>query len=316
MPKVSFASKDAYEPKLGFQEGWFEIVDAKTQVYQYPANKETGEQSPPFLAAVLVFQRTDEQGNALDEEPQDRALRIEKDLTKMRPGQASSRDDQEPQDMGDELDAEGNCIFTEVGAKVNANSAWNVFCKSLEQAGFKSSLLADGYLPDLIGTKGHAVTSKGEKRQWQGREIEPAYLVVDKLTVKPYEKTAAKKPAGKAASNAGAGNTGAAKPNGAAAASNTAAAGANGAISEDAAEALATELITELAADLSGDTRDQKKLYAMAYSRLVKNKDRDKKLDKSVQDLLKNEEWLAAKGEETGLFTYADGVFTFGEQAA
>lgn len=322
--KVSFATKDAYEPKLGFQEGNFDVTAAKTQVFQYPPNKESGEQSQPFLAAIITFQRTDEKGEPLDEEPQDRVLRIEKDLSRMRPGQADSRDDPDPEDLGDELDTVGNAIFGEEHSKINANTAWSVFVHSLEQRGFKPEILGEGYMPDLVGLRGHATTQKGEKRNIGGREVEPAYLVVDKITHFPYEaKPAApvKKPAGKAAAASAAasaaspvavGQNAGAKPNGTGASGPVAVPSPKATAGSDAAEALATEIVTELAADLAGDKRDSQKFYAMAYARLVRNKGRDRKLDAHVQALLKNQEWLALKGEELSLYTIADGVFEFG----
>ena len=317
--KVSFASKDAYEPKLGFQEGYFEILDAKTQVFQYPPNRDTNEQSPAFLGANITFQRTDEKGDPLDEEPQERILRIDKDLSRMRPGRASERSDPDPEDLGDELDTVGNTVFGEEGSKINANTAFGMFAHSLEERGFKVEILGEAYMPDLIGLRGHATTQRGEKRSIGGREIEPSYLIVDKITRLPYEQAAkapARKPVGKAAAAAagaaeakvvnGAPAPPATKPAAATAAKATAAAAGN-----EEAEALATEIITELSADLAGDKRENQKFYAMAYSRLIKNKERDRKLDAQVILLLKNTDWLAAKGEELSLFTFNGGVFEF-----
>jgi len=316
MPKASFASRDAYEPKLGFQEGNFEVVSACTKVFQYPPNKESGEQFPPFLCAMLMMAKTDEQGNRLDDEPQEKILRIEKDLEKMRPGRADSRDDAEPEDLGAELDTEGNTVFCEEGQKINVNSAFIVFTKSLEEKGFKSEILGAGFLPDLVGTKGHGKTEKGTKRSIGGRDVEPAYFIVDRLLVRPYEKSASgKKPMGKAgaretAAAAVATPAKAGKPNGSAGAAAPPVTAAS-----DDADAVATALLVELSSELAGETREAKKLFAMAYSRLVKDKARDKKLDKPVSDLLKDEDWLAVKAAELELYQIEDGVFTFAAAA-
>lgn len=307
MPKAGFSQTDQYEPKVGFQEGWATVIGAKTQVFQYPPNKETGDQLSPFLAAVLTFQKTDEQGHATEDEPQEKAFRIHKDLSQMRPGQATGRDDDDPTDLGDELDTEGNCIYTD-GAKINVNSAYGTFLRSLETAGVPPAILHAGYMPDLVGLKGHFVTQKGEKRSIGGRDVEPAYLIVDKITTLPGS-VSGKKPAAKATA---ASNKAASKANGVPAVPvNGKPAAAAAAASSDQADELATSLLIELASDLTGETRDLKKLYAMAYSRLVKNKDRDRALDKDVQDLLRNEEWLTAKGAEVGLWSFDNGVFTF-----
>jgi hypothetical protein len=274
MPKASFASKDAYEVKLGIQEGHVEIVDAKTAVYQFPPNKETGDQGAPFLAALITFQLTDANGKHLEDEPSDKVLKIEKDLHKMRPGMASSRDDANPTDQGAELETVGNCIYTE-DAKINNKCGWQVFCKSMEECGFRVDILGAGYLPDLVGTKGHVKTLKGEKTKIDGKEIEPSYLVWDSITARPYEagQTAAKKPAGKATTTAAS----AGKPNGVATSASPsvtpppAPAAANGAPASEAVDEAATNILLELAGELDGDTRDVPRITAMLYSRLMKD---------------------------------------------
>jgi hypothetical protein len=313
MPKVSYATKDLYEPKLGFQEGWFEIVAAETKVFQYPPNRETGKSNgEPFLAAVLMFQRTDEQGAALDEEPQERMIRIEKDLNKMRPGMATSSTDDDPDDMGAEIDATGNCIYTQAGASVNTNTGWANFIKSLEERGFKAEILGQSYLPDLVGTKGHAVTVKGEKRSFEGKDVEPNLLVVDKLTYRPYEGKKGKAPAKTTTAAAKANGVPAAPSKAAAAPAKTAPAAAPPpAPSGEDADSSAAVILAEINGDLDGETREAKKVWALAYARLLKDKDRDKKLDKSVQDLWRDEDWLKSTGESVG-YQYADGVFAFG----
>lgn len=312
MPKASFAAKDGYEPKLGFVEGNFEVMEACTKIFQYPPNKETQEQFPPFLCAMLMMAKTDEKGVRLDEEPLEKILRIEKDLEKMRPGKSTTREDSEPEDMGSELDTEGNTVFCEEGVKINVNSAFLVFTKSLEERGFKSEILGHGFLPDLVGLRGHAKTEKGEKRTYGGKEIEPNYLIVDRiLSPLPYE-SAAKKPAASA---------GKAKAKGPVAVADKAAPGTVAAVaapvaaadSDDAADA-AVGLLAELSGELAGETRDKQKLYAMAYARLMKDKARDKKLDKQIAEYLKSDVWLGEKASDLG-FEFAEGVFTFADAA-
>ena len=63
MPRVSSAPEDAFHFKGSFEEGWGEIVDAKSVVFQYPPQKEAsgnrlaGFQSPPGLFVCLSIQR-------------------------------------------------------------------------------------------------------------------------------------------------------------------------------------------------------------------------------------------------------------------
>lgn len=313
MPKVSSASEDFYEPKLGFQDGWGGVKECRAVVFQYPPNRDSGEQFPEFLAARLLIQKYDDQGNPTDDEPLEKILRIEKDLSRMRPGQAASRDDADPSDLGAELGTEGNAVYGEEGAKINTNSAWAVFTKSLEEHGFKASILKESYFPDLEGMVFHAVTHKGEKRNIGGRDIEPNYFVVDKITVYPYEQKAAKKPAGKAAATAQTKNGAVAPATTAAPAPAAATTAANGAGSDP--ETVAKSILAELNRDLAGETRNAKQFSSMAYSRLVRNKARDKKHDKAIQELFKNDEFLIEQSGEIG-FEYDGDTFTFSSPAA
>jgi hypothetical protein len=315
MPKVSLASKDAYETKLGIQEGAVEIIAARTEVFQFPPNKESGEQSAPFLASVLGLVKLDDNGARLDEEPNEKVLRIDKDLAKMRPGTASSRTDTDPTDEGSELGTIGNCIFTESGAKINNKSQYAVFSKSLEDCGFKTEILSEGYFEDLVGLKGHVKTVAGEKVNANGREFQANYFVFDKIWSFPYEQAAAAK--GKAATKTTAAkgkNNGLAAvpaPAATAVASPAIATAEALADADEAADLTATQLLSELSNELTGEARDSKKVFSMAYSRLMKIKDRDRKLDKTVGELLKDDNWIAAKADDIG-YSFEDGVFTFG----
>lgn len=329
MAKVSYGLDQFYEPKLGFVEGFAEIVEARTQVFQFPPNKESGDQFAPFLAAVLLFQPTNQDGVATSEQPLEKVFRIEKDLTKMRPAHAASADDPDPEDLGSELDTIGNCIFTESGAKINVNSSWANFVKTLANCGFDAGILANSYLPDLVGTKGHFATVKGEKRSIQGRDVEPTMLIADKITVRPYDPKGKKAAAG--ASKANGTDKSATKLTAVKATKDvepaaTAATPATSAVSTSTAstsaaapnedvESTATVILAELAGDLKGQQRDKQKVFGLAYSRLLKDKSRDKKQDKPIQDLWHDDEWLTTKGDDLG-YLYSEGVFSFGADAA
>lgn len=297
MPKVSFASRDAYVPSSQFTEGYAQIEEAVSTVFQYPPNRDTGETYPPFLACKLTLRLLDENGQPLEGEPVVKLLRIDKDLSRMRPGHAKDRNDPEPEDLGDDLDTEGNSVFSTEGQKISASSQWGAFLKSLEDHGVKPELLAEGYFDDLKGLRFHAITEKQAKRSIGGREIEPAYFKADRIL---FDKPgAAKKPAGKAtAVTATAAPK--AKVNGPVAVPNPSA----------NAESAATAILAELSAELNGETRESSRVFAMAYARLVRNKERDKRLDKEVSDLLRNDDWLSAHAEDLG-YTLANGSFSF-----
>lgn len=314
MPKVSFAAKDAYTPSI-FSEGSFEVLEANSCVYQYPPNRDTGEQYDPFLAVKLRIHRLDDNWNQTDDEPIDKIFRAEKDLSKMRPGHAKDRKDPDPEDLGDELDTLGNCFYSEEGVKINANSAWGVMMKSLEERGVKAELLADGYLPDLIGLKAHGTTEKQAVRKIQGREVEPAYFKVDRIY---FDKSpSSKKPAAsaKASSSSAAARSAAPAPLTNTAHTTTKPNGSTAVADNAIAEAAALALLQSLAEELAGETRELSKVYAMAYSRLMRDKTRDKSLDKAIIELLRNSDWLAAQGDGLG-YTLADGSFTFEERPA
>ena len=83
--------------------------------------------------------------------------------------------------------------------------------------------------------------------------------------------------------------------------------------SNDAASA-AIDLLTTLNAELAGETREEKKVYAMAYSRLVQDKNRNKALDKPVQELLHSTDWLAEMGPVIG-YLFDGANFAFGQSA-
>jgi len=301
MPKASFASKDTYAPSI-FQEGNAEIQDAASAVYQYPPNRETGETFPPFLAGKLVLKRLDENWHQTDEEPVIKYLRMERDLSRMRPGSAKDREDPDPEDLGDEIDTEGNSVFSSEGSKISASSQWGVFTKTLEEHGVKPELLAEGFLPDLVGIRFHAFTEKQAKRTINGREIEPNYFKADRVM---FDKSgASKKPPAKAAS---------AKPAGPVKVNGPVAVPAPTSVSE-AAELAASAIMAELAAELAGETRDSSRVFAMAYARLVRDKQRDKKLDKEVSDLLRSDEWHLAHADDFG-YSLANGSFSFGAAA-
>lgn len=291
MAKASFASKDFYSPGI-FTDGNLRVIDARTVVAQYPPSRDTGEQTAPFLGAELTIQPLDASGQSTDDDPLKKLLRIEGNLDKMRPGLAESRDDDSPEDMGDALGAEGNCVFAEEGNRINSNSIFGRFIKSVEERGFKPGVLSGGFMPDLVGLAAHGITQKSEKRNIRGREVETNYFIIDKIIERPSESSGKKAPA--------AGKSAKSQP------VNGAGDGESGA----QAETIALQLLTSVAADWEGETRPQPKVYAAVYSRLVREKDRNKKLDASVTALLKSNEWLAAQAEPVG-YTFENGQFTF-----
>jgi hypothetical protein len=283
MPKASLATKDAYELKGGFQEGWGEIIDAKSRVVQFNPSKKTGQQFPAFLALVVTIQRTDEHGKATADEPVENELKLHGDLSQMRPGNVKGRDDNDPTDVDDNatLGTEGNCIFVaEDGIKLNKGVKGLRFLRSLEEHGFKPDILGAGYFPDLIGTRAHFKTIVGEKFR-SDAENDPTYLTVDKISQYGYEKKAKAKPA---------------------AASATATPKVNGAVAADNGDdSKAREIVAAVASANSGQTMPVQKFNVIAFQTMAKDKSIEPSARKKIQEQLKNTEWLAEVGVDVGL---------------
>lgn len=287
MGKLSFASKDAVVGGMGIQEGNVEIVAACGKVHQFPPNKKSGNQSAPFCCAAIQLQRLDKDMNPTEDEPQWEYLTYGKDsLEKYHPGNASSPDDDDPEDLGSEVDTEGNTIFVvDESAKLRTTCKWMIFAKSLEAQGFKPDILGRGYFPDLVGTKGHVKTLTMEKIDDSDKA--PTCLVFDKIVVYPYSKGGAKK----AAAPAKSGKAATAPP-----------------ADEDAdnpADEKAREVMTELSVEYSGKPIPVKKIAALAQTKMIRARTPGK-LQKQALDLIGSAEWLGEKGYEV-----EDGAVTF-----
>jgi hypothetical protein len=196
MPKASFRPEDAVLTSVGLQEGNVEVIAAKALVHQYPPNKKTGQQGDPFMCVQLELMKLDEDFSRTEDEPVTLEYSCGK-LAKFHPGLAENREDDEPADQGTDLGAEGNVVFAVDGAAFDQRSKFIKLTNSMVDCGFKPEVLAAGWLPDLIGTKGHLHSVPGTKIEGQTYERDPMVVVFDKITTFPYEKkgkTAAKPP--------------------------------------------------------------------------------------------------------------------------
>lgn len=202
MPKkASFAVKDAAKGGFGMQEGNGELVGAVTRVHQYPVNSKTGKQGPPFLCVELEIAHLDKDWNPIEnDEPEKVQYGVGRDKRKVKEngdceckfhvGEARDAEDQNVKDLGHDLGTEGNCLAVlDENSMIHERSKWGLFFKSLEECGFKPEVLANGFMPDLVGLKGHFKTHKGDKFTTdEGTEGEVKCLVLDKISVYPYER--------------------------------------------------------------------------------------------------------------------------------
>lgn len=298
MGKAGFSSKDAVAVSLGIQEGNVEIIAAISKIHQYPPNKDTGDQGEPFGCVQLELQQYDSKWVKDDAEP----TKMEfgwgggfGKADKFHPGLAQNAQDDDPQDLGDEVDIEGNCICTIVdGAQLNTKCKWIMLSLSLEKLGFKPEVLGNGFLPDLIGTRGHVKTITLERIPGSTAKREPTALVFDRIDVFPYE--AKKKPAASA-------KGGAATP----AKTGTSKTPPPPAPAGDDDETIAVRTLAEVKTEQGGETLEIKAFRSKSTSKLMRAKVPTAR-HKAILALMTDPAWLQeqSEAEDAGMVFDAD----------
>ena len=314
MPRVSSAPEDAYHFKGTFEEGWGKIVSACAIVYQFPPQKEAnnnraaGHQDPPQLMAQLEIQRyVDGEGQKAGSPPEEVLLSIQKPdkstgtLDACHPGNyPDDNPDLDPVDCSGSLGATGNTLFAlQDGYAINDKSKWMKFTQSLQEKGFKPSVLKRTFLNDLVGLYAYFknVVVKGSTP-----EFDANYFVVDKIVEFPYEK----KNAGATKTSTAATKAPAGKP----APAPASAPAANGAASALSPEEIAQAIVTKTLcpAKKGALIKDRKRLKIEALMSVSKHKPSvPPELKKAVQDTL-TEDWLVEFGTAVGVLEeQADG---------
>lgn len=301
MPKVGFSKSDLTKGGFGMQEGNAEILNAVCKIVQYPPSPKTGKQGPPFICVQLELAHLDKDWNVMpNDEPELMEYSLGRNkIEKFHPGKVTNPGD-EPEDLGSELDTEGNCIYAvdENGA-IHEKTKWGTFITALqEKGGFKPEILSRGYLPDLIGTQAHFTTVKGGKfTTEEGTEMEPSILVIDKVHVYGYEKkTGSKKPTTTGKTATGTTTTSAA-----------ASSKVNGELTvNDEARTLALQVVRKVIPNLT----QKQDLARPSFQKAIHNQmilDKVKvQMQKPVLELLKNDEELATLGIEAGFMLDTD----------
>jgi uncharacterized protein YozE (UPF0346 family) len=271
MPKVSFATKDAVEGGSIFQEGDVEITHAACLAHQFQASR-SGRQAPPSCDVVLTMLRTDQTETPFDEPVMKYYSLGTNSLDRYHPGEAKGRDDQNPRDLGADMDTVGNCIYAVDGSPLNKGCKWMKLVASLEKCGFNPEILAAGYLPDLVGLRGHVVTEVIKLgRQLEKSERDPTVLVFDKVTQFPYMakgKAAAAKAPVQATDN-----------------------GAGFEAAVDAAMQAMAQLTVQYAGQKSVDLR---KVQAAYLTKLVHQ---PPEIQRQARDLFKDRNWLEGQAD-------------------
>lgn len=287
MPKVSCAAKDAVEVSLGIQEGVVEIVGAVVKVHQYPPNRRSGEQGDPFPCVQLTVVRCDKNGERISTDEIKEELGIGK-LDKFHPGKAENAADNDPEDLGEEVDTEGNCIYaTDANSHLNKKCKWILFADSLEQKGFKPEVLQNGYMTDLVGLKVEVKTETLPRTPGYKGDKDPTALVATRILQFPYDKK------GKASAKAPAKSQ--AKPPASASAPAPAATPSTSGTDEE----IALSMLGAVADEYAGQEEaiERRKLQTAVQTKLMRLKVPVKQ-HKGILDLVKNDEWLQAKTAE------------------
>jgi len=141
MPRMGIAIEDQRSSStFRFEEGRGIITDMKVR-------RGAGNFNSDKCVLVVSIQRVGKDGRPTEDDVVEEELTIGK-LAKFHPGNATSADDQDPSDLGE--DGEGNCIYAMEGAHPDPKAKASVFGKSLQEAGVRPALL-NGFCPNLIG---------------------------------------------------------------------------------------------------------------------------------------------------------------------
>jgi hypothetical protein len=299
MPRASLNPDKAKQGGGSFEAGIYEITAAKTQNIKtdYKANQ-------PYLVLVGMICDADSESVRGADETNIQFGFGEKSLQYFHPGEASSRDDDDPADQGDEVDAEGNTIYAiDADEQFNKSCGAIVFAESLKKLGFPTEVLDTFYCPDFVGAKFHIESKTAEQvnkmlgTRLNTKPTSDGNTVTYKVATKWLN--AAMFGGGK---NAAAAKVGA-KANGKASAKPAAAepaaddAGTGDALADNVKSVLATiaaakagKSVANVQQLVAAFTQENAKSKTVAVKELV-----------AAQKLIKNEEWLAEALNELGV---------------
>lgn len=270
----------------GFKEGIRKVVGACFKV----DHQEFEGSAPraPVVALVLTCERLDDDLDPMIDDATGKAI-VEtlkfplggKSLSKIHPAEATGPEDDEPEDLGVEVNTEGPTLFV-------VDQKWQLDPRS-GCAHLMASLatkLKDGFLdnvwaPNFVGLVAFFKAVPDENVKIAGRdgvERPVNYKVVDKVITAPYD--------GKGKKAKG---TPAAEPK----------AAGKKAKEASAEETKLVAILKGIAAGMAGETLTIKALGTMVSSAL--NKGGDTKLLVPVQTVLKSEGWLAKNADALGL---------------
>ena len=201
MPKAMglMNPKNAERSLGGFREGYVRIDYNEYKVYKGRVQEGQTNDRAPTLAWVMRIARLDETTHEPLTDEHDQPLTEElafsfggKSLANIHPGKADGPEDEDPEDLGIEVNAAGNTVFL-------VNQSWRPHEKS-SMMNFTASLSAhqveEKYLnrcwsPDWNGCVLHIVNkvSEDKMKDEKGQDRAISYKVVDKILVGPGKAT-------------------------------------------------------------------------------------------------------------------------------
>lgn len=326
MPKAGYSSKDlAPDTGFGFEKGRGEVVEAVVKVHQYPkSQKEPNKaQSAPFICVQLGLIHLNDKLERMDDEVKYVQISIgSKGLEHFSVGMAKNAEDENPVDLGQEVDVTGNCIFVrDEGTQIHPKTGWGTFVgeaemksadgkevyKGLQKAGFKPEVLGQGFIPDLVGMKGWFGNAVREKWEGYQGEKDPTVFMVREIYVYPYDVKKSKgAPAAKTAAKS-------ATPAGAPATSGAATPGSNGAATDGDLMKYAVGASLAVVEDVKGQKIDLKTFRTKVQQKLLKQAVKPPSIHPKILDLLKSGDTTAEIGAEAGFMVDEDGMVVWPE---
>jgi len=306
----------------GVREGCYRVTGASV-VMDQKKTREGKDPTPAYLAIRWACVQLDNDNHEPMETPEGESVQavfnfgLGKSAHEfIHPCAATSPDDDDPEDQGVELGAEGNTLFPtekylegiekERPWRLHPQTAWAKMLGSLAEHGWKPELLKRVWPEDFVGSDFFITTIQeptGEKEMRNGKEQERTipYKVVKQIIKAGYEKGAAKgkaaaKPAAKgvSAGKASATATPTAKPTAASTAS-------------DDLDALLMEFLAEVMVANSGKTLNAQKMRVEMTKHWTKSK-KPANLMGSASAKLKDADWLAEQAENFGFMVDGEEV--------
>lgn len=182
---------DAAVESTGALAGKFEVVGSVYKVHRdkeyEPRPGQTVRDNPKVTALVWKVTPISDDGDKLeDADTRDIVLKMGgKSLATFHPGKGSAPDDMEPDDLGDELNTEGNTLYISGGnVEMSAKSGYTVMMKSLQHRGFPKDKIAECWAPNFKGLKFELITVTPDKLEAFGQKKGDANQAGENITYK------------------------------------------------------------------------------------------------------------------------------------